>query len=80
MEIGKLTVRIMLHTELRQVRSKLIQEALSEEILMGHVQLGKTVRASADEENDCLKFAVVTPEAQASSLSAVVTVTILPIA
>ena len=47
-----------------------IEDALSEEILMGNIQLGKTVRAAVNQENDCLKFSVVEPETQHEELPA----------
>ena len=47
---------------LRRAIQRMVEDALSEEILMGNIQLGKTVRACVDAENDCLKFSVVEPE------------------
>ena len=43
---------------LRRAIQRMVEDALSEEILMGNVQLGKRVIATVDEENDCLHFAV----------------------
>ena len=42
---------------LRRAIQRMVEDALSEEILMGNIQLGKTVIVSVDEENECLRFA-----------------------
>ena len=49
---------------LRRAIQRMVEDALSEEILLGHVQLGKTVRVEVDEENDRLKFSVAEDEKQ----------------